>query len=376
MGIGDRGPDTSLDYWDTRTALPADFASAWGDCLERSRHAHFALDLSVLAWEATSGRHARAVLVRRSDRFGLLVLRRSGTGWVSGWPWRWQALVGGENHEAPLGLSAVDARWILSAGSRVASPAPLTVYLPHRPPAGVPGWLAGGTVLQSLRCSDEDLVAAMEPNKRRLLRRARSEDVHVATARSAEDFRSFHQLQQEVRARRGLRYEATPDAIEAAGTGWREWELPWMWLLIGYRRGDVISGLGSSTRSGGMLEGRTSASTPDARRTGATVLLGFEEARSGRDLGHHWLNHGGDTPFKREISGRLGLRARTFGWMGGGSTWRVFQFGVSVLRGTRPALARVRRRLRHLLPGLAGLACMIQSDLIPSILGLGGALGS
>ena len=57
------------------------------------------------------------------------------------------------------------------------------------------------------------------------------------------------------------------------------------------------------------------------------------------------MNHGGDTPFKREMCGRLGRPIRMFGWLGGARGWHLWQRGEAAWLGLRPALVRWRRRL-------------------------------
>jgi hypothetical protein len=357
--------ETRLDYWDTREPLPEDFREAWAEALEGAEHAHFALDLGFLAWEARLGRRSRAVLARQRERTGVVVLRWEGNTWVSGWPWRWQALARGARSDLRVGLSAADARWLHAECSRVVSPSSVRLFLPHPPADGVAGWRAGSTILQELLHDDDELLAGMEPSKRRLARRARALDLEVSVARGHEEFRAFHRLQQEVRARRGLPQESTREDIPDPGSGWREWELPWMMLLVARRSGQVISGLGDGTHAGGLLDARTSASTMEARSNGANVLLGLTEASVGRELGHRWLNHGGDTAFKREMSGRFGQRVTTFGWLGGSPRWRIFHFGEAAVRRVRPGLARLRRRLGGIAAAAAVFGACRLGDALP-----------
>jgi len=204
----------------------------------------------------------------------------------------------------------------------------------------------------------------MEPSKRRLLRRARGHDFSVETATATCDHRVFHRLQQEGKTRRGIPSEATPEQVEHAGESWREWELPWMWLLVARHEGQVVAGVGNGVCRGGMLQGRATASTLAARRLCASVLLGWEEARLGRDRGHRWFNHGGDTPFKREMSGRLGRSVRVYGWIGGARHRVLWHRGEAVLRNVRPVLARLRRRLRFG-PGWTGVFVKLAALLLP-----------
>src|SRR4029079_9723093 len=121
---------------------------------------------------------------------------------------------------------------------------------------GVAGWPAGATILQDLGHSDDEIFEGMEPSKRRLLRRARNQDVEVAGAPSPEDARAFHRLQEQWKERMRLPSEATPQQVDRPGESWREWELPWMWLLVARQNGEVVAGAGSGVRNHGTLQGR------------------------------------------------------------------------------------------------------------------------
>lgn len=355
--------------WDTREPLAPVFRAAWEGALRDSAHAHFALGIDFLLGEAERQRHTRALLIEGGGRRGLLVQRRSGRRWVSGWPWRWQALVCDADPHSPLGMTAADAAWLHESACRYNGDHELLTYLPHAPVRPAAGWRAGSTVLQELQHSDEALFESMEPSKRRLVRRARSHDFEVAAAASDAERRAFHGIQQESKSRLGLPVETTPDRVARPGESWREWELPWMWLLVVRRHGEVQAGVGSGVRPGGVMQGRTAAARLEARRLGATALLGYEESRRGRDLGHRWFNHGGDTPFKREMSGRFGRRIRVFGWLGDGGGRALWHHGEAVLRDLKPALARLRRRLRigrratHIVLPIAGLLIPLLADL-------------
>lgn len=333
-----------IGLWDTREPLPAGFREAWDAALRSSPHAHFALDLDYLRWEGDRDRHARALLFEGAGRRGAIVQRRTGGRWVSGWPWRWQAVMCDAEPTSPLGMTAADACWLHEQIARVTGAGDFVTHLPHAPQRGVAGWSAGATILQDLGHSDDEIFEGMEPSKRRLLRRARNQDVEVAGAPSPEDARAFHRLQEQWKERMRLPSAATPEHVDRPGESWREWELPWMWLLVARQNGEVVAGVGSGIRNQGTLQGRAAASTLEARRLGATVLLGYEEARLGRDLGHRWFNHGGDTPFKREMSGRLGRSIRVYGWIGGARSRIWLHRGEALLRNVRPVVARLRRR--------------------------------
>ena len=340
-----RTPSSVVRAWDTREPLAADFTGRWRDALRDSPHAHFAFELDYLRWESEQGQRSRALMIEGPGRLGLLVQHREARRWVSGWPWRWQALMWGADPGSPVGMTAADAAWLHEAVARYSAAETFLSYLPHAPAQGVPGWAAGATVIQEIAHSDQDLYDSMEPSKRRLAKRARGQNVEIRVASGESEFRAFFQLQEASRQRRGL--PADPRTKDSRGSGevWREWELPWMWLLLAHRNGEVLAGVGDGIHSGGSMQARTAAASLDARRLGVTVLLGYEEMRRGRDLGHRWFNFGGDTPFKREISGRLGRRIRVFGWLGGGRGQKLWQVSEASFRRVRPALARWRRQL-------------------------------
>jgi len=140
-----------IGVWDTRDPLSDGFRAAWNAWLGRSPHVHFALDLDYLAWEASRGRHARALLIGEPGRRGALVQRRAGRRWVSGWPWRWQALMCDADPRSPLGMTAADAAWLHAQAARLGTD--VVTYLPHAP-SGAAGWMAGSTVLHDIHRSD------------------------------------------------------------------------------------------------------------------------------------------------------------------------------------------------------------------------------
>ena len=353
-----------IGLWDTHEPLPSGFRDAWDSALRSSPHAHFAVDLEYLRWEASRDRHARALLIEGAGRRGAIVQRRLEGRWVSGWPWRWQVLMCDADPASPLGMTAAEAHWLHTHAARVAGTSDVVTHLPHAPARGIAGWPAGATIVQDLGRTDEEIIEGMEPSKRRLLRRARSHQLEVAAVPSAGDARAFHRLQQVWKERMRLPSEPTPERVERSGDSWREWELPWMWLLVARHEGEVVAGLGSGVRSPGTLQARAAASTLAARKLGATVLLGYEEVRRGRDLGHRWLNHGGDTPFKREMSGRLGRSIRVYGWIGGARSRAWWHRSEAVLRNVRPVVARLRRRL-GLGSGWAGMFVKLAALLLP-----------
>ena len=354
-GIERRRPAAEVRVWDVREPLPASFESDWAAALAATGHGHFAMSLDYLRWEARHGHPSRALLLEDAGRRGAVVQRWELGRWVSGWPWRWQALICDSDPFSSVGMTASDAGWLHENLCRFAGRERILTFLPHAPARGVPGWAAGATVIQGLTRSDEELFEGMEPSKRRLAKRARGHQVEIATGERVEDFRAFYDLQVETKRRRGLPIEAG-STDPAPGEQWREWELPWMWLLLARRDGEVMAGVGDGILSGGAMQGRTAAATLEARRVGVTVLLGYEELRRGRDLGHRWFNYGGDTPFKREMSGRLGRRIRVFGWLGAGRAPRIWLMGEAALRGLRPTLARLRQRMGLARAGVVTMA--------------------
>src|SRR5512143_3767789 len=184
----------------------------------------------------------------------------------------------------------------------------------------------------------------MDATKRRQVRRAHEQGLEVVEARTHELYRQFEALQRHTAARHGDKAGGPAAGTPAPGEGWREWELPWMWLLVAVTGGQVESGIGLGLCPGGILEGRTGASTPAALRAGAFVALVYESARRGRDLGHRWQNVGGDTFFKRDVLGRSAERVALSCWRGGGRRWSGVNMGEAWLRRARAGAARLARR--------------------------------
>ncbi len=333
-----------MRVWDTRQPLAEDFAAAWHGRLARAPHASFAFDPRVLAWEARHGRHALAALTDEGGLEGALVLRETRGGYVCGWPWRWQAAVADPPAEGPPGLVPEHFAVLHRQACALAGARRLRFHAPCPPPAGVNGFAAGATLLQRVARSDEELLAVMDPTKRRQVRRAREQGYEVVEARSHELFRGFEALQRETATRHGQAVPEQAAGTPEAGEGWREWELPWMWLLVALSGGRVESGIGLALCPGGILEGRTGASTPAALRSGAFVQLVYESARRGRDLGHRWQNVGGDTFFKRDVLGRSAERVAMSCWLGGGRRWSGVNLGEAWLRRARARAARLARR--------------------------------
>jgi hypothetical protein len=104
------------------------------------------------------------------------------------------------------------------------------------------------------------------------------------------------------------------------GEVWREWELPWMWLLVAKQGGVVRAGSGFGLWPGGSLDYRTNASDAEGMKGGANILLAWEAMRRGRDAGHRWVNWGGATRFKLDLGGEC---LTVHSWLGGGPLWQV-----------------------------------------------------
>jgi len=332
----------NLRVWDTREPMPSGFDAEWESVLARAPHANFSIGLPCLRWEAERGQHALAVITEREGRRAACVLRRTVTGYVSGWPWRWQVVVDDPHRLGAVGIEPLEAQWVFAAAILAARQRPVRFHLPYAPPPGVPGYDAGSTLFYAIDRDDADLLAAMQPSKRRMIRRAQQAGYLVRDACSIDDFVRFAHLQRETKRRIGL--PAPPVAANPGpGEGWREWDLPWMWLLLAERDGVVESGLGDGVLAGGTLEARAGASTLKARRDGVFALLSLEEARRARDQGYRWINLGGDTPFKREMAGRLATRVTLACWLGGPGWWTWSARAGLVWR---RAAARVRRLAR------------------------------
>jgi len=316
----------------------------WEVRLDRCPHANFSLDPAYLEWESRHGRRALAVLLDEGDRRGALVMRESGGGWVSGWPWRWQAVVEDGGRRGPVGLDPDEARWLFACASRLAGSRVLRFHVPC-PPVAAPGLMAGSTLLYAVDRDDEEVLKSMEKNKRRMLRRAQDLGYRVRETREACDFRRFAELQRETKQRHGLPAPPVAEA-PAPGEDWDEWRLPWMWLLVAERDGMIESGLGDGVRPGGVVEARAGASSLQARKDGVFALLSFHEVLHSRDRGYRWINLGGDTPFKREMAGRLGTRVTMYCWLGGGgiSHWRAR--GEALWQQVRRRAGRLARDVR------------------------------
>jgi hypothetical protein len=331
----------SMRVHDTRRGGDPGFEREWSALLSRSPLANFTLDPRFLAWEARHGRHALAVLLEEGERRAALVLRAMGAALVSGWPWRWQAVVEGPE-PATATLAAGDCTWLFDRARAVAGARRLRFFLPAAASAQSGGFPAGGTRLRALDGDDDAFLATMDVNKRRGVKRALREGWEVREAAGLEDFLAFARLQREVELARGTRVPEIPTAPPESGEAWSEWELPWMWLLVAVREGIVGAGSGYGFSVGGTVEYRANASTAEARKAGVNALLAWEALRRGRDRGCRWMSWGGTNEFKRELGGG---HVEIFCRLGGGLAW-------APLNGATIAWHHARRRLPEVVRSL------------------------
>jgi hypothetical protein len=331
-----------LRPWNSATTLDPGFASAWRERLARSAHAHFAMDLRFLEWEARHGRGSLAVLAEDGERRAALVMREEGVACVSGWPWRWGAVL--EAPEAPAaGLSPADCDWFFGLASRVAGARRLRCYLPVAGGGSATGYLAGSTLMRSLGHDDDEFLRAMDGDKRRAVKRARREGFEVVRATTHDEFKAFARLQRETERRRGTSSAEIDDELPAPGESWREWEHPWMMLLLVVRGGVVEAGSGYGIHPGGLVDYRANASTPEGKKLGGNALLAFEALRHGRELGCRWMNWGGATTFKRDLGGE---RVDLYGRLGGGVVWALPNQVSLTIHRARPQLGAWWRTLK------------------------------
>ena len=330
--------------WDTREPLAAAFRDRWAALAAEAPQFNFSMDAACLAHEAAQGRHALAAILEDGGRRAALVLRREGPGFVSGHPWRWQ-LARAAPPEAEIAIpSAADCAWGFRAAGELARGARVHVHLPAAPPRGTAGYAAGGTLLLRLDPPEEALLAAMDVNKRRAVRKAAKEGFSVTDAGTLEELRAYHQLQLEENEWRGPASAApASDAIPATGQGWREWELPWMRLLVAARSGVVEAGSGFALSSGGTMDYRANASTPAARKAGANAQLAYAAIQAAKQAGCRLMNWGGVTEFKRELGG---VRTPVWCWLGGGGLWKPANHFVAGSRNAQRALAARWKTLR------------------------------
>jgi hypothetical protein len=332
-----------VSTWHTRVIPTPEFEQAWQTRLALSRHAHFAMDLRFLAWEGRHGRFATAALVEDGNRRGALVVREEGGARVCGWPWRWEVALEDAGRSSAAGLSSDDCDWTFAAAERLSGGHRLRCFLPAPPRRQGDGFLAGTTLLRSLELDDDGFLRTMDVNKRRAVKRAQREGFEIVRATTLEQFRAFARVQRETERRRGQHHPEIDDQVPEPGEGWREWEHPWMLLLLVVRGGVVEGGSGYGVAPGGMMDYRANASTLDAKRLGGNAQLAFEALRRGREMGCRWMNWGGATEFKRELGGE---RVDLYGRLGGGVVWTLPNQVSLSLRRARPQLGAWWRTLR------------------------------
>lgn len=344
-----------LDRWSTRTPLQPAFRAQWLEWMSHAPLANFAMRLDHSEHEAERERHAILVLGEHRHRRVALVLREVDGELHCGWPWRWQAVACDPGAPRGPNPDAEEASVMFQVARAAAEGARLRVYLPLDPGTRAPGARAGLTIIQRIEVSDEELLDSMDPSKRRLVRRALREGYQVRLSDRSEDHRRYGELD---RAAARLRGEpAEPPATEpAAGELWREWELPWMRLIVAERDGRIEACVGDGVAPAAMADGRSAVTTPEARKVGVMSLLCHEEARLIRDSGHRWFNHGGDTVFKREVAGRLGKRLEMYCWLGGGRRYALANHAESMIARARPAVAGWLRAAGPALPRTLGRA--------------------
>ena len=330
--------------WETAAPIAPAFEQALREVLVRTPHAHFGFDPRFLAWQARHGERALVAVVEDGARRGALVLRRSGSGVVCGWPWRLEALVATPAVET--GFAGLEqSAGLIAPAARLAGAARLAIHLVRDSAEGAPHHAAGGTLIKSLDPDPERLLAAMDVNKRRAVKRAIKEGFTVRDGASPEDFRAFAHLQRETEARRGIRLPELP-ASPAPGESWREWEHPWMWLLVAGRGGAIEAGSGYGCYERATVDYRANASTLEAKKLGANALLAYEALRRARERGFRFMNWGGTTEFKRELGG---LPIPIDRYLSGHPLWAPVNRAAAWIAAAPPRVAAWRKA--HAQPG-------------------------
>ena len=247
----------TVRIWDTRQAIDPDFERAWRDRLARSPHAHFEFDPAFLTWEARQGRGMRAVLLDDADRRAALLLGAAQVEAVCGRPWRWDALVEGEEGTG-RGFTAAEADWLFQQAQRAAGARRLRCFLPWAPRRSTPHYLAGATIVQTLAETDDQLMKRFDATKRRSIRKCAELGYEILETTDHQHLRAFAALQRAIEARHGHEPGGRGrDALPAdppAGQAWREWELPWMWLLVALKDGAVQAGSGFGLYPGATVD--------------------------------------------------------------------------------------------------------------------------
>lgn len=324
----------SGDAWDDA------FARAWQERSSHAPAAHFEFDPACLTWQARHGAPLLAALVDDARGPGLaLLLAITPRTLTGGAPWRWALAVEQDAVAPRFEPAPADAARAIAAARALAGARRLRMYLPS---AACPGGMrAGATCVNALDSDADRMLHALDDAKRRAIRKATRAGYVVRAATTHGQFRAFAELQQETEARHGYARHAVPETAEP-GEQWREWELPWMWLLVAEKEGRVEAGSGFGRLARGSLDYRTNASSEQARKDGANVLLGWEAMRLGALAGHRWLNWCGATRFKREFGGEV---IPVSCHLGGDLRWSIPNQLERSWRGARPWMAGWAKRL-------------------------------
>lgn len=333
-----------LGIWQGSDGPAKEFADAWVRCVAGSPHANYTLSLDYLRHQAVHGEHSIAVLLEQEARRGAMVLRESGDELVCGFPWRWQIVLEGADAAKPEGVTPEDADWFFAHAKRIAGSRRLRFFSPGQPEGPLTGYVAGYTVMIDLVHESEDqLAAALDPSRRRLARRSEKQGYMIDERVTAPMQRSFAELMIEMHDRRhGITSPPLTDAVEP-GESWREWELPWHWLIVAAKDGVIGAGLGCGRMPNGMVDGRASASSEEAMKAGANSLVWWEGIRRAKLAGHTWMNLCGATTYKRQFGGVLvPIQCR----LGGGLANELPNLVEKMAKAARPVAARMVKGLR------------------------------
>lgn len=334
----------SARVWAAGVQLEADFVRAWNARLAQTPHANFSMSLDHLAWQAAHGEPSRAVLLDEGERRGAMVLRESEGEVVSGFPWRWQIVIEGADPARPEGMTEADVDWFFGHAQRLAGSRRLRFFAPGTPSGPMAGYIAGHTVLIDLvRNTEAQLSSALDASRRRLARRSEKQGYAIVEELTEPIQRSFAELMIEMHDRRHhIKSAPLPDVVES-GEGWREWELPWHWLIVAVKAGAIAAGLGSGRYPGAMVDGRASASSQEAMTAGANSLVWWEGIRRAKLAGHSWMNLCGSTTYKRQFGGVLvPIQCR----LGGGLAAGLPNLVENLERAARPVARRVLKGIQ------------------------------
>src|SRR5204863_6128491 len=126
------------------------FERDWRELLSAAPDASFALDPAYLAWEARHGAGAVAAMFQDGAHRGLAVLRETLRGMVSGWPWRWQALVAHPGRGAAEPLTLEECDWLFERIGRLAGGRRLMCFMPGESGQAATDYAAGATCLTAI----------------------------------------------------------------------------------------------------------------------------------------------------------------------------------------------------------------------------------